>query len=205
MGAIALGGALAFSLAACDDSSNKTATDTKDAPKQEEKQEEKNDIQSDSTESEEKSKDSGSKQNSSKKVYQLYQLNESIKMKRTELTITKAEEKNTVGSEYIKKTVYSGGTFVAIQYDIKNITDRTTGEGLPAILLMNEKGHKYNADEEASEKYAVEKKIDSYTIHSDISPGSHVTRTKVFELLKENYDTGKWYVTIGTKYKVQIK
>ncbi|MDA1652703.1 MULTISPECIES: DUF4352 domain-containing protein [unclassified Bacillus cereus group] len=201
LGSIALGSALAFSLAACEDSSNKSATDTKDAPKQEKK----NDIQTDSTKSEETSKDSGSKQNSSKKVYQLYQLNESIKMKEIELTITKAEEKNTVGSEYIKKTVYSGGTFVAIQYDIKNITDKTTGYALPAIRLMNEKGHKYNADEEASDKYAEETKIDSYTIHSDISPGSHVTRTKVFELLKENYDTGKWYVTIGTEYKVRIK
>lgn len=39
LGTIALGSALAFSLAACDDSSNKTATDTKDAPKQEEKKE----------------------------------------------------------------------------------------------------------------------------------------------------------------------
>ncbi|HFK1537613.1 hypothetical protein AWW71_20580 [Bacillus cereus] len=41
---IALGSALAFSLAACDDSSNKTATDTKNEPKQEAKKENKKKI-----------------------------------------------------------------------------------------------------------------------------------------------------------------
>ncbi|MGN4506483.1 DUF4352 domain-containing protein [Bacillus cereus group sp. MYBK58-1] len=195
LGIIALGSALAFSLAACDDSSNKAAIDTKD----ESKQEEKNDIQTDSTKSEETSKDSEPTQNSSDKVYQL---NESIKVKETEITLTKVEEKNTVGIGDMKEEAYSS-TFVEIQYNLKNITDKPTGTGFIGIRLMDDKGTKYDADQEANELYAAETNI--YKVDSDINPGNHVTKTKVFRIDKEKYNTGKWYVTIGTKYKIQIK
>ena len=41
-----------------------------------------------------------------------------------EVTVSNFEEKSTVGNEYINKQASEGGTFVAIQYTMKNISDK---------------------------------------------------------------------------------
>lgn len=57
---------------------------------------------------------------------------------------------------------------------------------------------------DASGSYAVETKIDDSKILSDLNPGITVTGTEVYEISKDAFAKGKWYIQVGDQ-KVQIK
>jgi len=136
----------------------------------------------------------------------IYKINEAVKTKKIEVTLTNVEEKTTVGNQYIKKDVSEGGTFLAIHYTMKNISDKPVSMfSFPSVRLIDEKGTKYDSDIDATSKYAVEAKVDNYKVASDLNPDIQVTKTKVFEISKEKYNSGKWHLLIDGKYKVEIK
>lgn len=136
----------------------------------------------------------------------IYKLNEAVKTKKIEVTLTNVEEKTTVGNQYIKKDVSEGGTFLAIYYTMKNISDKPVSVfSFPSVRLIDEKGTKYDSDVDATSKYAVEAKVDNSKVASDLNPDIQVTKTKVFEISKEKYNSGKWHLLIDGKYKVEIK
>ncbi|MDA4083806.1 DUF4352 domain-containing protein [Bacillus cereus] len=141
-----------------------------------------------------------------KKEEKIYKLNEIVKTKKIEVALTKFEEKTTVGNQYMKKDVSEGGTFLAVHYTMKNISDKPVSRfSFPSVRLIDEKDTKYDSDIDASSKYAVETKADNSKIASDLNPDIQVTKTKVFEISKEKYNSGKWYLLIDGKYKVEIK
>ncbi|HHB1944491.1 TPA: DUF4352 domain-containing protein [Bacillus cereus] len=136
----------------------------------------------------------------------IYKLNEIVKTKKIEVALTKVEEKTTVGNQYMKKDVSEGGTFLAVHYTMKNISDKPVSRfSFPSVRLIDEKDTKYDSDIDASSKYAVETKADNSKIASDLNPDIQVTKTKVFEISKEKYNSGKWYLLIDGKYKIEIK
>src|SRR6478736_2260843 len=109
------------------------------------------------------------------------------------------------GNEYANKKASEGGTLVAIQWTVKNISDKPLGAfSTPTINLIDEKGTKYDADIDATSNYAVETNIDDSKIASDLNPGIKVTDVDVFEVSKDSYAKGKWYIEINGS-KVQIK
>ena len=122
-------------------------------------------------------------------------------------TSSKSEEQKAhkVGDQYVNKKASEGGTLVAIQWTVKNISDKPLGAfSTPTINLVDEKGTKYDADIDASANYAVETNIDNSKIASDLNPGIKVTDVQVFEISKDSYAKGKWYIEINGN-KVQIK
>lgn len=135
----------------------------------------------------------------------VYAVGDDILVDQLEVTVSKFEEKSTVGNEYVNKQASEGGTFLAIQYTMKNVSDKPVGMfGYPTLNLVDEKGTKYDSDIEASSNYAIETDIDNSKIMSDLNPGISVTDTQVYEISKKSFAQGKWFIQIGDQ-KVQIK
>jgi hypothetical protein len=139
------------------------------------------------------------------KEQKIYKVGEAVPADKVEITVTKFEEKEQVGNEYINKSVSEGGTFAAIQYKIKNTSKKPVGMfDYPSVRLVDEEGTEYDSDIDASSNYAIETNVDNAKIASDLNPGITVTDTKVFEISKQSFDAGSWFIKIGDE-KVQLK
>ncbi|WLR61540.1 DUF4352 domain-containing protein [Guptibacillus hwajinpoensis] len=153
--------------------------------------------------SEEASKEvSGETTEVKKEEAKAFNLNDVIGLKRSEVTITNFEQRDEVGT----KQASDGGTFVAIQYTIKNISEEPIGAfSFPTVSLTNEKGTKFDSDIDASANYAVETGVDNSKILSDLNPDISVTDTVVFEISKEKFESGNWFILVDGKHKVALK
>lgn len=151
------------------------------------------------------SSESNSESNTKKE--KAYKLNDPVIIsKKAEVVVTKVEETDEVGDQYINKKASDGGTLVAVQLTVKNVSDKPIGMfSTPTFRLVDEKGTKYDADIDATSTYAVQTDIDNSKLASDLNPNIKVTDVQVFEISKEAYAKGKWFVEISAKEKVQIK
>ncbi|WP_273837309.1 DUF4352 domain-containing protein [Guptibacillus sedimenti] len=135
-----------------------------------------------------------------------YSLNDTVALKKTEVTVTNFEERDEVGVSGVSKQASDGGTLVAIQYTIKNISEEPVGAfSMPSVSLVNEKGTKFDSDIDATSNYAVETDVDNSKIMSDLNPDISVTDVKVFEVSKEKFQSGKWFILVDGKQKVALK
>jgi hypothetical protein len=139
------------------------------------------------------------------KEQKVYIVGEAVPADKVEITVTKFEEKDQVGNEFVNKSVSEGGTFVAIQYKIKNTSKKPVGMfDYPSVRLVDGEGTEYDSDIDASSNYALETNVDNAKIASDLNPGITVTDTKVFEVSKESFDGGTWFIKVGDE-KVKLK
>lgn len=130
---------------------------------------------------------------------------DTIKKDDVEVSVTKVEERDKVGVDGAEKNASDGGTLVAIQYTIKNAGKEPLGSfSIPTATLVGPDGTEYEADIDATSNYAVETDIDNSKILSDLNPGIKVTDVQVFEVSKDDYAQGKWFVKVNDK-KVSIK
>ena len=136
----------------------------------------------------------------------IYKVGESVTVDNVEVTVTVSEEMDTIGDPNLfGKKASDGGTLVAIQYTMKNISDEPIGMfSYPTVSLVDEKETKYSSDIDASSAYAVETEIDNSKVLSDLNPDISVTDTAVYEVSKEKFAQGKWYIQIG-EAKIQLK
>lgn len=119
-----------------------------------------------------------------------------IKTDKFEITITSIEEKAEVGGEFINSKPSEGGTYVVVNWQYKNISDKPIGSfSMPSINVLDKNKTKYDSDIGATSSYATEKKLDT-KILSDLNPGITVKDAKVFEIAKEQYKTGGWRLLI---------
>lgn len=135
-----------------------------------------------------------------------FKVGEAIELDKLEATVTVFEEMDTIGDpDLFGKQASDGGTFVAIQYTMKNISDEPIGMfSYPTVSLVDEKGTEYSSDIDASSSYAVETEIDNSKMFSDLNPDISVTDTAAYEVSKEKFAQGKWYIQIGDA-KIQLK
>lgn len=127
-----------------------------------------------------------------------------IKTDKFEITITSIEEKAKVGNQYISKSPSDGGTYIAVQWQCKNVSDKPIGSfSLPTIHLVDSNGTKYDADIDASGTFATEVKLDSKVL-SDLNPGITVKNAGVFEISKETYQKGGWKLLINADKDVNV-
>jgi len=136
----------------------------------------------------------------------VFGLNETVNADPAEITVTKMEEKSVIGDpDFLGKKASEGATLVAVQYKVKNVSDEPMGMfDYPTIKLVDEKGTEYDEDIEASGAYAAETGIDDSKVLSDLNPGITVTATDVYEVSKDAFASGKWYIQIGDA-KVALK
>lgn len=148
---------------------------------------------------------SGTATTPTKQEVKAFKVNEPFKVDKTEFTVTKVEEKDQVGNEFLNKKVSDGGTFVATQYTIKNVGDKPLNPfSIQQAKLVDENGTEYTSDIDASGDYSAETNADNSKFASDLNPNIQVTAVKVFEISKESYGKGKWYLKFGNE-KVEIK
>lgn len=136
----------------------------------------------------------------------VYKVGDSFTEDQLELAVTVFEEMETIGDpNFLGKKASDGGTLVAIQYTMKNVSEEPVGMfSYPTVSLVDEKGTDYSADVDASGAYAGETKIDDSKMFSDLNPGISVTGTSAYEISKEQFAKGKWYIQIGDS-RVQLK
>ena len=148
---------------------------------------------------------SNSKEKASKET--IYKLNEPVNIDdKAEVVVTKVEEKAQVGNQYVNKKASEGGTLVAVQLTVKNISDEPLGMfSTPTFKLVDEKGTKYDSDVDATTNYAIETDIDDSKILSDLNPNIKITNVEVYEISKDSFANGKWFIQVSDKEKVQIK
>ena len=138
-------------------------------------------------------------------VEKVYAVGEVVPTDQLEVTVSKIEERSSVGSQYVTKQASEGGIFVAIQYAMKNVSDEPVGMfDYPTIKLVDEKGTEYTSDIDASISYAVETDIDNSKVLSDLNPGISITDTEVYEISQESFASGQWFIEIDGQ-KIQIK
>ena len=147
--------------------------------------------------------DTANKQEAKNKAYNVGDV---VKTDNVEVTITKFEEKDVIGDpKFLGKKASEGATLVGVQYKMKNVSDKPVGAfDYPPINLVDEKGTKYDADVDASAAYATETGIDNSKILSDLNPGITVTGTDVYEISKDQFAKGNWFIQVGDA-KVKIK
>lgn len=148
--------------------------------------------------------DTKAKQTENKET--VYKVGDVVDAKKLEVTISNFEEMETIGDpSFLGKEASDGGTLVAIQYTMKNVSDKPVGMfSYPSLKLVDENGTEYSTDVEASSAYAVETKIDNSKILSDLNPDISVTSVDVYEVSKAKFAEGKWYIQIDDS-KVEIK
>lgn len=125
-----------------------------------------------------------------------YTVGQLIKSKSFEITITKVEERDIVGGQHFNSQPAEGGTYVAVQFKYKNISDKPQGMfSTPTIQLLDSSSVEYSADIGASSSYATELELDRKII-SDLNPGITVNGAKIFEIGKEQYRAGGWKIQV---------
>lgn len=136
----------------------------------------------------------------------VYQTNEPITFDQAEVTVTGVEVKDLIGSTYMQKTPSEGGTYIAVNYTIKNIGKNPINAfSIPSIQLTNEQDVVYDSDVDANMYYSFEKETDNEKILSNLNPGITTNGSEVFEVSKELYNSEKWFVLINGNQKVAIK
>jgi hypothetical protein len=115
-----------------------------------------------------------------------------IKTDKFEVVISKVETRNIVGSKYFEKNPSSGGIYVAVQWQYKNISQKPIGTfSMPSLEMVDKSNTKYDADIGASSSFATELNLDR-KILSDLNPGIMVKDAEVYEVSKELYEKGGW-------------
>ncbi len=94
---------------------------------------------------------------------------------------------------------------VAIQYTIRNISEEPIGSfSMPTAKLVDKNGTEYSPDMETSFNYSVETGVDDSKVLSDLNPDISVTSVAVFEVSKEKFSEGEWFIEIDGQ-KIFIK
>lgn len=113
-----------------------------------------------------------------------------------ELTITSIEERGQVGTQYFMSQPSEGGTYVVVNWQYKNISDKPISSfSTPSIKLIDAKKTQYGSDIGASSNYATEANLDSKVL-SDLNPGILIKDADVFEIAKDQFATGGWRLYI---------
>lgn len=136
----------------------------------------------------------------------LYNIGDTVKTEKTEVTVTKVEKRDSVGSQFVEKKASDGGVIVAVQYTVKNVSNKPLSSfSIPRAKLVDSKGTSYDSDIDASSSYATETKVDNSKILSDLNPNIKVTDVKAFEVDKNAYSKGSWKLKFSNDVEVKIK
>jgi hypothetical protein len=132
-------------------------------------------------------------------------LNTPVETSMFEVTFTSNVTRQKVGGEFISTTAAEGATYVIVSYKYKNITKKPIGMfDLPDLYLYSGDGIKYDEDLEASSSFASESNDDE-KVFSDLNPGISTKTSKVFEVSKELYDAGGWYVVFEADDNLKLQ
>lgn len=127
-----------------------------------------------------------------------------IQTKKFEITVTKAEIKNTVGEGFLQSKPAEGGIYVAVQWRYKNISEQPVSFfSFPKLYLFDPKKNKFSHDVSASGSFASELKLTEKVV-SDLNPGITVSSASVFEVSKDFFNPKTWNLSISADQKFEV-
>ena len=127
-----------------------------------------------------------------------------IKTPKFEIQVSSVNTADQLGGEFFESKPADGGTYLAIQWNYKNISDSPISAfSQPSLHLKDPKGTKYDADTGASASYATELKLNE-KVMSDLNPGIRVKGAEVFEVSKELLAQPGWKIYIDADKDLEI-
>lgn len=137
-------------------------------------------------------------------VEKIYSLKEDIQIEKFKISVVSAEEKGKVGNSFISSVPADGGTYVAVIWTYKNISDKPIKSfDFPTLKLIDDKGTEYSSDLNATANFSTEIKKDA-KVFSDLNPDISVTDAQVFEVSKEKFNSSTWKILIETDEKIKV-
>ena len=135
----------------------------------------------------------------------IYNIGDAISNKKYEITINNVATATKVGGQYLSSQPAEGGVYVCVDFTYKNVsTEPISSWNFPVVKLVDSNGVEYSSDLSASSYYSTEKDPNR-KILSDLNPGITVTDNIVFEIAKESYDQGEWYLIVDNNTKIKVK
>ncbi len=141
-----------------------------------------------------------------KKEETIYSIGDTLNLKQLDITLTQMEELTQIGDpQFLGKQAPDGSVLVAIQYTMKNVSDKPVGMfSYPTANLIDASGTKYSSDFDGSVAYSVETGMDDSKSISDLNPDISVTKVEVYEVSETRFAEGEWYIQFGNE-KVKVK
>lgn len=138
-------------------------------------------------------------------IQTMYSVGETITTGKFEITINNIQTKESVGSEYFSTDASDGGIYVCVDFEYKNISNQPISSfSCPKIKLKDSNGVTYEADINATAYYSTETTPDNKAL-SDLNPGIKVSDSDVFEISKEEYAKGGFYIVVDADKKFNVK
>lgn len=138
-------------------------------------------------------------------IQTMYSVGETITTDKFEITINNIQTKESVGGKYSPKEASDGGIYVCVDYEYKNISNQPISSfSCPKIKLKDSNGVTYEADINATAYYSTETTPDNKAL-SDLNPGIKVSDSDVFEISKEEYAKGGFYIVVDADKKFNVK
>jgi hypothetical protein len=115
------------------------------------------------------------------------------------IQIQSAQTRSSVGNPPFDSQPAEGGTYIAIQWNYKNISQKPVNIfRRPRIYLKAPDRTKYNPDLGASSSYATEQDINTKVL-SDLNPGIRVSDADVFEVSRQMFNPSTWKILVRDK------
>ena len=138
-------------------------------------------------------------------IQTMYSVGETITTDKFEITINNIQTKESVGGKYSPKEASDGGIYVCVDYEYKNISNQPISSfSCPKIKLKDSNDVSYDSDLSATMHYSTETKPDNKAL-SDLNPGIKVSDSDVFEISKEEYAKGGFYIVVDADKKFDVK
>ena len=135
----------------------------------------------------------------------IYNIGDAIQNGDYEITILSVKEASKVGTQYVNSQPSEGGTYVCVDLSYKNISSKPLNSWeFPSLDLVDSNDVKYSSDISASSYYATETDPDRKVL-SDLNPGITTKDCKVYEISKENYGQGEWFLVVDGNIKIKVK
>lgn len=138
-------------------------------------------------------------------IQTMYSVGETITTDKFEITINNIQTKESVGGKYSPKEASDGGIYVCVDYEYKNISNQPISSfSCPKIKLKDSNDVSYDSDLSATMHYSTETTPDNKAL-SDLNPGIKVSDSDVFEISKEEYAKGGFYIVVDADKKFNVK
>lgn len=134
---------------------------------------------------------------------QIYTTDDIITTDQYEISVQEIATTSVLGGEYYKERAADGGTFVAVVWSYKNISNAPINSfSTPSVKLLSPDGVRYDVAIGASSALAAQVNVTEKAF-SDLSPGITVKSADAFEVSKELLEAGGWSILIDADSKVR--
>ncbi|MBP7498092.1 MAG: DUF4352 domain-containing protein [Bacteroidales bacterium] len=129
---------------------------------------------------------------------------ETINTGKFAITVSSVTSRNRVGNEYFNEKAPAGATFIAVNFNYKNISKEPISSfSVPDVKLIDPNNVTYEPAVGASGYYAAQINLNK-KVASDLNPGISQRDAAVFEVSKEIWAQKGWKIRISADKNIDI-